>query len=153
MFITKFLLTVLFSGLLAVSVFGQTANLDGRNLADYDKLSFEFPYPAGESRDVPASKIIDFIVDHWKEKHRGYAAITFRSKEGEPTTIHYFIEPNKAGVWLVAVRIEDEFDSRSKQNAPLPYRKRSFKAYSAEKGKMGRTYFLILRDKNGAVIH
>ncbi|MBA3785018.1 MAG: hypothetical protein H0X15_05670 [Acidobacteria bacterium] len=151
----KQLFTIFVLGFLAISVKSQTSETNQRNLDDYDKIRLDVPVI--ENPRSANIKVRDFVWKHWKQKDLGYAIITLRSKEGDPTTSHIFIEPDGAGVWRVAIRSESEFHNRGilsdpKKATETIYQTRSYEAYGVERVKIKGNYLLRLKDKNGNVI-
>lgn len=79
-----------------------------RDLRSYENAG---PYTIGlnvgvESRIKLEAKVREFVWEHWHQRRLGYLSITKYSKEGEPSTSHFFVEANDDGVWHVAVTID-----------------------------------------------
>jgi hypothetical protein len=79
-----------------------------RNLARYDKSG---PYTVGlalsaEERSAIEANVRAFLWNHWRRCRLARVEITHYSKEGEPSTSSFFIEPDNGGVWRIAVKID-----------------------------------------------
>jgi hypothetical protein len=78
-----------------------------RNLGKYKKVG---PYTLALTMDAQVrmgtlATIRDFIWQHWRTPSLAYATVTFYSKEGEPSTYYYFIEPDNTNSWRITVEI------------------------------------------------
>ena len=127
-----------------------------RNLSRYDKLG-PFTVPLGASPHSVKGKVRDFIWQHWQQHRRGYAVVTFHSIEGEPSTSHMFIEPNRDGVWHLSVRIERKLIDRRGWSNPelrgkLIPQTNSYEVFAIERLMDGNSYRLRFRDKDGTVM-
>lgn len=60
----------------------------------------------GEIRSKKEGLIRGFLWKHWKRRSRGSLVATWYSKEGVPTTSHFFVEPAESGQWVIRVRID-----------------------------------------------
>lgn len=98
-----------------VCVFGCASFTEGnslmqektRDLSSYEKAGpYVIPLMVdGAARGKLEAKVRQFVWEHWQGRRRGYLSITKYSKEGEPSTSHFFIEPENDGAWRVAVLI------------------------------------------------
>lgn len=79
-----------------------------RDLSLYDKagpLTLDNTMP-NEMRKKTEAQVREFLWDHWQRRRLGYLVLTAYSKEGEPSTSTYFIEPDERNVWHTNVTIE-----------------------------------------------
>jgi hypothetical protein len=79
-----------------------------RDLSRYEKAG---PYTMELKLDAKArakleSDIREFLWNHWQQRRPGQVTITRYSREGEPSTSSYFVEPDEKGVWHIAVKID-----------------------------------------------
>ena len=79
-----------------------------RDLSRYDKAG---PYVVdlkvgADARSKIEAQVREFLWDHWRRRRLGHLASKGYSKEGEPSTSSYFIEPDQAGIWHISVTIE-----------------------------------------------
>jgi hypothetical protein len=164
----KHIFTIFVLSFLAATVaFGQSSQTKQHILDEYEKISVDVPVPENPYPSI--AKVRDFISRHWKERTLGYVEMTLRSKEGEPTTSYIFIEPDRAGVWRVATRIERELHDRRlvgdpKRTGEIIRQTQNYEAYFVEqikppKGKVVQnlknqrnSYLLRLKDRNGNIL-
>jgi hypothetical protein len=56
----------------------------------------------GDQNPMPViERVTKFVVTHWQQHRRGYVEFTLYSKEGEPTTSRWYIEPSADGRWQI----------------------------------------------------
>jgi len=142
-----------------------------RDLSLYDKAG---PYVISlnldaQSRDKMESDAREFLWSHWHQRRLGHVMVTQYSKEGEPSTSSYFVEPDQKGIWHIAVKIErtlvEREGSKSQHQESVEY-----KAYLVERievpkdgltarvsipeGEMRspQSYLLALKDKTGKAL-
>jgi hypothetical protein len=123
-----------------------------RDLSRYDQVGpfTVSPMDTGtENQKIITAKIRGFIWEHWQQRRLGYAVVTFYSKEGDPSTSHMFVEPDKKGVWHLSVRIERKIFDRNQRKTVN--RTDSYKAYGVERFP-GKDSSLRFKDKSGNVI-
>jgi hypothetical protein len=82
-------------------------------------------YDSGGSRVIPAihsaqaerdlGDIREFIWKHWQSRRLGHIVVTWFSREGEPSTLSFFVQPNKEGRWCVSVQLARTLASRAPQ--------------------------------------
>lgn len=165
--IKRIFIVFVWSFLTATAASGQSLQIKQRNLNDYDKIKVNVP--VNKNPYAAISKVRDFIWKHWKERTLGYIEMTFRSKEGEPTTSYIFIESDEAGVWHLATRIERELRNRRligdpKRTGEIIRQTQSYEAYSVEQIKQPKDktainpknqrngFLLRLKDRSGNII-
>jgi len=85
------------------SAFSQA--VDKRNLKNYeDGGKFDFSWRNGpELNNEMRARLREFIWSAWKTKRPSMVEADFYSVEGDPTTNHIFIEPDKKGNWRVRI--------------------------------------------------
>ena len=159
----KYIFTIFVLCFVAVIANGQSAQIEQRNLNDYDKISFVVP--VSENPYPTITKVRDFVWRHWTERTLGYAEMTLYSKEGEPSKSFIFIEPDKTGAWRVAVRIERVLHDRRfigdpKRTGEIIRQTNSYEAYTVEQAKpkdksasrSKKNFLLRFKDKNGNIL-
>lgn len=142
-----------------------------RNLARYDKAG---PYTIELRLDAQArsnieANVREFLWSHWHQRRLGHVAVTRYSKEGEPSTSSYFIEPDERGVWHIAVKIGrtlvDRGDSKSQRYESVEYEAYSVERIEVPKGgltqsavipereaRTPQSYRLALKDERGKAL-
>ena len=86
----------------------QRAKAVKRDLSLYDKagpFTLDNTVP-NEMRKVTEARVREFLWDHWQRRRLGYLVFTDYSKEGEPTTLSFFIEPDGNGEWHTSITWE-----------------------------------------------
>jgi hypothetical protein len=79
-----------------------------RDLSRYDKAGpyiIELDLDAQSRANVEA-EVREFPWNHWHRHRLGHVAVTHYSKEGEPNTSSYYVEPDAIGAWIIAVKID-----------------------------------------------
>jgi hypothetical protein len=79
-----------------------------RDLSRYDEAgsyTIELDLDAKARANIEA-EVREFLWNHWHKRRLGHATITHYSKEGEPSTSSYFVEPDARGIWHIAVKID-----------------------------------------------
>ncbi len=142
-----------------------------RDLSRYDKAG---PYTIELELDTQArnkleAEIREFLWSHWHQRRLGHVTVTQYSKEGEPSTSSYDIEPDEKGAWHIAVKIDrtlvDRGGSKSRRSELVEY-----EAYAIERvevpqhgltqgavipeGEMRtpQSYRLALKDEKGKLL-
>lgn len=115
-----------------------------RDLSTYDKAG---PYAlklslAARTRNSMLSALREFIWDHWHNRKRGHVVTTFYSKEGEPITYSFFIEPDEKGSWHVTVEIDRLLTGRGGSKKKYSETDK-FAAYTVERIEVGGNYETI----------
>jgi hypothetical protein len=59
-----------------------------------------------DARSKIEAQVREFLWGHWRRRRLGHLVFTAYSKEGEPSTSSYFVEPDQEGIWRIAVTIE-----------------------------------------------
>ena len=82
--------------------------MKARNLNLYERAG---PYTLGLNIDTPSranmeAEVRDFLWQHWHQHRLGYVVVISYTKEGEPNTASYFIEPDSRGIWRVAIEVK-----------------------------------------------
>lgn len=122
-----------------------------RDLSFYDKAG---PYTIGLKLDAQArakieAEIREFLWNHWHYRQLGHLVATQYSKEGEPSTSFYFVEPDEKGVWRIAVKIDRTLNDR--RDSKGPHRESiEYDAYSVERievPKNGLTHRVVIPEK------
>ena len=74
-----------------------------RDLARYDDGgTFDFNWGRGpEAHETMRPQLREFLWQHWNQKRLGRVIVTFYTLEGDPTTYHFYIEPDANGRWHV----------------------------------------------------
>ena len=142
-----------------------------RDLSRYEKAG---PYTIELKLDAQArakleADIREFLWNHWQQRRLGHVMVTQYSKEGEPSTSSYFVEPDEKGIWHITVKIDrtlvDRGGSKSQHQESVEY-----EAYLVERievpkdgltarvsipeGEMRspQSYLLALKDKTGKAL-
>src|SRR2546426_888613 len=98
-----------------------------RDLSLYEKIG---PYTLELTIDAQAraskeAEIREFLWNHWQRRRLGQVAVTRYSREGEPSTSAYFVEPDEKGIWHIAVKIDrtlvDRGDSKGQHQGSVEY--------------------------------
>ena len=79
-----------------------------RDLSRYDRggpYALELGLDA-QTRANREAEVREFLWNHWHQRGLGYVTVTQYSKEGEPSTSSYFVEPDEKGVWQIAIKID-----------------------------------------------
>lgn len=134
---TTFVLIVTF--LIAGYSFSQTPQTQqqssSRDLTLYDKAGpFEITIDdmvRGQAQPVEG-KIREWLWSHWMSRRRGCLSVTRYSKEGEPSTSSYFVEPDSRGRWKIAVTISRVLTDRRHPSGKAEQRS-EYEAYSVER--------------------
>lgn len=105
-----------------------------RDLSRYEKAG---PYTIELKLDAQArakleADIREFLWNHWQQRRLGHVMVTQYSKEGEPSTSSYLVEPDEKGVWHIAVKTDrtliDRGGVKSQRRESVEYA-----AYSVER--------------------
>lgn len=122
-----------------------------------------------QSRTNTEAEIREFLWKHWHQRRLGHLVATWYSKEGEPSTSAYFVEPDEKGIWHIAITInrtlvERTGSKRQLQNT-IEYDAYSIERVDVSKGTLGRSiaipegetrspqsYRLRLKDKHEEVL-
>ncbi len=156
---------------IACTFLGQSSQLTPtkeRDLNRYEKIG---PYVIELGLDTQArakieARIREFLWTHWYESRLGHAEVTVYSKEGEPSTVSYFVEPNERGLWRMAVRVTRtrarRGESRKQRNESVEYEAFSVERIEAPKDglkprvviprdemRAPQSYRLVLKDTEG----
>ncbi|HEV2495307.1 MAG TPA: hypothetical protein VG204_19790 [Terriglobia bacterium] len=119
----------------------------------------------GQRKKVEA-EIRGFLWTHWHQHRLGKLVATWYSKEGEPTTYTYFVEPDEKGVWQIKGQWESHRGHRGAPSAPKAgyHVSGEFVASSVERivplfdglsprivqdGRPPESYVLVLKDRDG----
>ena len=128
-----------------------------RNLSNYETIG-PLSVTSGVNPALIHQRVSEFIWNHWQDKRRGYAVVTFYSKEGDASTSHIYIEPDENNDWTLDVTIERKMPDRRGYSDPK-YRgtiieeTNKYIGYKVEK-TLSRTNSFVLRitDKTGKLI-
>jgi hypothetical protein len=142
-----------------------------RDLSSYDKAG---PYVVRQNVSDPARSKLEaavrqFVWEHWQKRRTGYVSITKYSKEGEPSTTHFFIEPENERVWRVAVSINrvviDRRGAKRKRHEASTYNSYFLERVEVPTSGLSqlvvlpeselrepKSYRLTLKDQNGIVL-
>lgn len=142
-----------------------------RDLSLYEKVG---PYNLELTIDAQAraskeAEIREFLWNHWQQRRLGQATVTRYSREGEPSTSSYFVEPDENGIWYIAVKIDrtlvDRGGSKGQHQESVEY-----DAYFVERIEVPKdgltarvpipaaetrspqSYLLALKDKSGKAL-
>lgn len=142
-----------------------------RKLSLYEKVG---PYTLELTIDAHAraskeAEIREFLWNHWQQRRLGQVTVTQYSREGEPRTSSYFVEPDEKGTWHIAVKIDrtlvDRGRAKSQRHESVEY-----VAYSVERIEVPKdgltarvpipegetrppqSYLLALKDKRGKAL-
>lgn len=142
-----------------------------RDLSLYEKVG---PYNLELTIDAQAraskeAEIREFLWNHWQQRRLGQATVTRYSREGEPSTSSYFVEPDEHGIWHIAVKIDrtlvDRGGSKGQHQESVKY-----DAYFVERIEVPKdgltarvpiperetrspqSYLLALKDKSGKAL-
>jgi hypothetical protein len=77
-----------------------------RDLTLYEKAGPYHIRPLARDVEAVKAEIREFLWQHWHEHRRGHLVVVSHSKEGEPSTASYFIEPYKNNNWNITVKID-----------------------------------------------
>jgi hypothetical protein len=122
-----------------------------------------------QSRANIEAEIRDFLWRHWHQHRLGHLTATFFSREGEPSTSFYFVEPGEQRSWHIAVKINrrlaDRSGSRKQYNQTNEYTAYSVDRIEVPEGglkvrvvipvedlRAPQSYRLVLKDKQGKVL-
>jgi len=83
----------------------QNAKAIKRDLTHYDKAG-PFTLDVLGPRGKTEAQVREFLWDHWQRRRLGYLVFTDYSKEGEPTTLSFFVEPDENGEWHTSITWE-----------------------------------------------
>lgn len=138
---------------------GQPTSVRLKDTSRYEKLGpCEVPAD-GKNFDAVSAEVRGFIWEHWTRHRQGHVIVVSRSKEGERSTSHMFIEPDERGDWHLSARVEKKavdrraFDDPEFQGTIERYER--YKAYVIERievpadGLSGGTV-IPLEQKRGA---
>jgi photosystem II stability/assembly factor-like uncharacterized protein len=121
------------------------------------------------TRSRQEASIREFLWQHWRGQRYGRISATWYSREGEPSTSSFFVEPDAGGNWNLSVEIIRSLNGRGGSS----WQSResvNYSAYSVERieipkdGLTPRTtipkeqprspesYRLMLKDRNGKIL-
>lgn len=141
-----------------------------KDLRAYEKSSYTIAINADPAaRRKLEAKVREFVWEHWHNRRLGFLSVRRYSKEGEPSTSHFFIESKDGGAWQVRVvikRIIVERRSKHRQHESVTYDAYVLERF--EKPESGQilvgalipesevrtpdSYFLALKEKTGRVL-
>jgi len=125
------------------------------DLSGYDELR-PLEQKAWESPVAVQQQVRKFIWDHWSGKHRGYVTGTLHTKEGEPTTEFFWIDPASNGSWRIRGKVEHSYSDRRMVNDPKKQPDRqetsTFEAVRIVQVGKGRDAYLAFKDASGNVV-
>src|SRR5215469_14755800 len=125
------------------------------DLGGYDKLG-PLEQEAGESPVAVEQQAKKFVWDHWDGKRRGYVKVTFHTKEGEPTTEIFWIEPTSGGSWHIRGRRESTYSDRRMVNDPRKqpdrHETQSFEAVRIVRIGKGVNAYLAFKNASGKTV-
>lgn len=120
----------------------QSSSLLQGNMRDLSRYDRAGPYAIELKLDAQArakleADIRGFLWNHWRQRRLGHVMVTQYSKEGEPSTSSYFVEPDEKGGWHIAVKVDrtvvDRGSSKSQRHESVEYQ-----AYSVERVEVPR---------------
>jgi hypothetical protein len=132
-----------------------TAATTPDDLSGYDTLG-PLEQKAWESPVAIERQVRKFVWDHWNGKRRGYVAVTFYTKEGEPTTEFLWVEPAAAGSWHIRGKIESTYSDRlmvtDPNKQPDRHETRTFEAVRIVRVGKGVNAHLAFKDTSGETV-
>lgn len=153
---------------------GRAANsIQQKQTAPRDLRLYDQPAPytitifPHDQRDKSDAEIRGFLWTHWHQHRLGKLVATWYSKEGEPTTYTYFVEPDEKGIWQINGQCKDQRPNPPGAPKGHYYVSREFVATSAERivpppnglvprivlteedARPPESYVLVLKDRDG----
>jgi len=109
-----------------------------RDLQRYDKAGpFALNMSDPERREVVLSSMREFLWAHYRDHRLGYLVYTHKTKEGDPGTTSYWIEPDATGSWHVHCRTDMLYLDRSDSSASYR-RSYAYDAYTLERTRISQ---------------
>jgi hypothetical protein len=151
----------------------QSSSLQQAKMRDLSRYNQAGPYSIElkldtQTRNKIEAEIREFLWNHWRQHVLGYIVATWHSKEGEPSTSSYFIEPSEKGTWRIVIQINRmligggsksqyhdsvEYEAYSVERVEVPKDGLSQRVTISEKEvRSPQTYRLVLKDERGKVL-